>query len=156
MRPLRVLTMLTVVGAALVAGCGDDGGGNRLSSEEYSQRYNAVDMRMTRTLDKIKRAPGTLSKAEGRAALEAISAEATRSADTLEKVKPPTEAQDIHERLTADYRALAKEADALLAQPDISNAELSGAVNSNPNEPTASKALAKITQDADAMNAALP
>lgn len=115
-KPLLILALL--LSAALFAACGGDdegngngGGGEAPSPEEYSQRVSDQMAQFGRDFAQEFRALGETAATPENVeeyvdAIEAMQGHLVDTADTLEGIEPPAEAEDIHPRLTQAFRDL--------------------------------------------------
>lgn len=102
-----------LVGVLLLASCGgdDDGGngngGEALSAEEYSQQVSDEMASFEQEFRELGEAAANPEDADDYiAAVEDVQGRLTQTADTLDGIEPPEEAEDIHARLTQAFRDL--------------------------------------------------
>ena len=108
--------MAVLAVAALVAGCGDggggDGGSDRLTKSEFEQEYRAAADRVSRPriddggLDTPQEAAAAFTEARKRV---------LRFASEIERLRPPAEIEQAHRDYIASLRATAEDMKPLLA-----------------------------------------
>ena len=106
---LAVLTAALLAFAALAAGChGEGDGGDERAQEEYQQGLNAVGEDLQRELGRVlRKRPASIVDIDNQARERA--GVLRRASARLEKLEPPAEAEDGHEKLVAGLRALAED-----------------------------------------------
>ena len=112
----------TALAASLVAGCGSGGGegGDRLSKAEYEQKMQAIDAKRRSLLSEFGLLVGLIAQDPARADLSELAAktaeaqEAARdTAEDFERLTPPEEVEDLHEKLIEGTREFAEDLDEL-------------------------------------------
>ena len=111
MKRIRIVVATLALGLA-AAGCGGDGGGQRLTKEEYQQEVRQVGDTLTKSAEGLSGAfsqsdPESLDQVAGE--VEELQNAMNQAADDLEAMNPPEDAESAHDDLVDGIRGFSDE-----------------------------------------------
>ena len=111
MKRIRIVVGTLALGIA-AAGCGGDGGGDRLTKEEYQQEVRTVGQTLTRSAEGLSGAftqsdPESLDQVADE--IEELQDAMNKAADDLDAMNPPADAESAHNDLVDGIRGFADE-----------------------------------------------
>ncbi|MBI5104455.1 MAG: hypothetical protein HZB46_05615 [Solirubrobacterales bacterium] len=115
-RPLRAVALvLTAVLALSFAACGgDDGGGDRLSKDEYIKQAEAIGQRVEKETNSLNTS-NVSSPKELAPILEKLRDQISSAKDNIGDLKPPEEVQQAHDKTIESLELFLKDLDPVIA-----------------------------------------
>jgi hypothetical protein len=132
---MRALVPVTVV-ALLAGACG---GGSRLTKAQYEQTVNLIGNQLTTTLTTTFSSPKLRNPSSLKDAADVIRTGQRNirdAADRLDKVNPPKEIEDVHDRLAKGFRSFATAFGAFVEATEKGNLEAIQRFNQEVNDQT--------------------